>query len=374
MTKCHYCGRQIEGLPYTCRRCGEQFCSEHRLPENHNCRGYQHFYTESDRDHSWHTHQSRRLTRRTKRKIVTISVILAIVVGLVIFYPQIVLLVSSTGGSFSGTTTGDQSFKVSDIPVIGEIIDPSESFKDAPKSLNYLYYSGGRKTMSFTTYGGLSDYLSKESHTYKYDYVDEVIMELLENSYQDEYLESLIEQIQKTSSSPDTQARIAISLVQHIPYSWSRYAGMKSDWYYPYETLHNNQGVCSDKSLLLGYLLNKLGYDVVLFEFSDQDHMAVGVKCDSHYDFQNSGYAFIETTRPTIITSFLPDDYIGGPIDPSDVKIIHLQGGTKSLDLSEEYRDAQELKRIESMGQVLDEYNYARWQALTQKYDLYYKT
>jgi len=278
---------------------------------------------------------------------------------------------SSTEGTFPDTTAGDQGFKASDIPILGDVIDPSESFKDSPKAHTYPYYSGGRKTLSFTTYGGLNEYFSKESHTYRYDYVNEVRMELLENSYQDEYLEPLIEQIKKTSSSPETQARIAISLVQHMPYSWSRYTGTYSDWYYPYETLHNNQGVCSDKSLLLAYLLNRLGYDVVLFEFSD--HMAVGVKCNSQYDFQNSGYAFIETTRPTIIT-YIPEDYLGGFTITSNVEIIHVQGGTKSLDVSREYQDAQELKKIESMGQVLDQYHYARWQALTQKYDLLYDT
>jgi hypothetical protein len=26
-------------MPYTCRRCGESFCADHRLPENHLCRG-----------------------------------------------------------------------------------------------------------------------------------------------------------------------------------------------------------------------------------------------------------------------------------------------------------------------------------------------
>jgi len=27
------------GLPYDCRRCSGTYCSEHRLPENHNCPG-----------------------------------------------------------------------------------------------------------------------------------------------------------------------------------------------------------------------------------------------------------------------------------------------------------------------------------------------
>lgn len=38
MAECDECGR-FENLPYQCRRCGQTFCSEHRLPENHSCPG-----------------------------------------------------------------------------------------------------------------------------------------------------------------------------------------------------------------------------------------------------------------------------------------------------------------------------------------------
>jgi len=34
--KCHYCGRDVM-LPFKCPFCGQYFCEDHRLPENHNC-------------------------------------------------------------------------------------------------------------------------------------------------------------------------------------------------------------------------------------------------------------------------------------------------------------------------------------------------
>ena len=34
---CNQCGCNLAGLPYTCKRCGNVFCSEHRLPESHDC-------------------------------------------------------------------------------------------------------------------------------------------------------------------------------------------------------------------------------------------------------------------------------------------------------------------------------------------------
>jgi len=36
--KCDFCGNE-EDLPFTCNYCGGTFCSEHRLPESHACKG-----------------------------------------------------------------------------------------------------------------------------------------------------------------------------------------------------------------------------------------------------------------------------------------------------------------------------------------------
>jgi membrane associated rhomboid family serine protease len=37
MSECSECGKQ--SMSFTCRYCGKKFCSEHRLPENHDCEG-----------------------------------------------------------------------------------------------------------------------------------------------------------------------------------------------------------------------------------------------------------------------------------------------------------------------------------------------
>lgn len=37
MPECSECGKK--SMSFTCRYCGEKFCSEHRLPENHDCEG-----------------------------------------------------------------------------------------------------------------------------------------------------------------------------------------------------------------------------------------------------------------------------------------------------------------------------------------------
>lgn len=311
------------------------------------------------------------------------------------YLPLIVIVILLGAGLYAATTLPLEEMLSSAIPndtgsliaeavlpadvgsIIPEVIsnpEPTVDFETAPKSQSFPYYFNNyRKTLSFTTYGGLNDYFATEDHSYRYDPDKEVFLELLQNNYQDEYLDPFIQKIKGLSSSRDEQAKIAISLVQHIPYNWAALSSVSSDFLYPYETVHRNRGVCCDKSILLAYLLDKLGFDAVLFEWPGS-HMAVGVRCHERYDYDNTGYAFIETTRPTIIT-YIPDEYIGGFRISTPPHIIQVNDGGVGLEVSQEYADAQELKRIDAIGsRVLDQNNYNKWLTISNRYDLQYDT
>jgi hypothetical protein len=49
MGECSYCGSK-ESLPFKCKFCGEQFCGDHRLPENHNCYGLETYKKERGKE------------------------------------------------------------------------------------------------------------------------------------------------------------------------------------------------------------------------------------------------------------------------------------------------------------------------------------
>jgi len=249
-----------------------------------------------------------------------------------------------------------------------------DEFSKYPKSQLYFYKTTSEEgKINFTTYGALSTNLSEKVHLYYLDIDQEVILALLKNDEQDKNLNPLIDAIKKISPDPDTQAKITISLVQHLPYGQPK----ETDWYYPYETLYNDEGVCADKSLLLVYILNKLGYDTVLFNF--ETHMAVGVKSLQNYSFRGTGYAFIETTTPQIIT-YIPSYDEGIDVNSDLLEVIYVKGQNKTLDVSTEYKDARRLEQLNKMGKivegerVLKSENYAEWQSLIEKYNLTYKT
>lgn len=49
MGECSECGEK--SMSFTCRYCGKSFCSEHRLPENHDCEGLSESQKESGEEH-----------------------------------------------------------------------------------------------------------------------------------------------------------------------------------------------------------------------------------------------------------------------------------------------------------------------------------
>jgi hypothetical protein len=145
---------------------------------------------------------------------------------------------------------------------------------------------------------------------------------------------------------------------------------------YPYKILYDNKGVCSEKSLLLAYLLRGLGYGVVLFEFSSENHVVVGIKSPEQYSYKNSGYAFIESTAPTIPTDS-EGDYVGVGKLISTPQIIQVSDGISFSSISEEYNDLQNYNQLydellmisNQYGTMLDQYQYNRWVSLHNQWN-----
>ena len=97
---------------------------------------------------------------------------------------------------------------------------------------------------------------------------------------------------QKMSLDSDRYAELIFAYAQSIPY---RTDDTRKQPKFPVETIYENSGDCDDKSILAAALLAKEGYDVALFEFEAEEHMAVGIKSDI-CTYKNTGYAYAEVT------------------------------------------------------------------------------
>jgi hypothetical protein len=262
---------------------------------------------------------------------------------------------------------------------------PTQNLDTGPSPRNYPYVlRGTRSTLGITLFSGAFEEISSKSTPpactrYNSDSspctpeeIRQYYLKFIDDPDQKKYLDDLVDSIKSKTSNNDDQARIAISLVQQIPYDYSR-LNTQFKVRRPYEVLYENKGVCSEKSVLLAYLLRELGYGVVLLEFPAQNHMAVGIKSPSQYDFRNSGYAFVETASPTILTDD-QGDYVGAGKLTSTPDVLSVSEGTSFNTISEEFRDANRFNQLQALskisGGVLDQNSYYEWMTLAQKYGL----
>jgi hypothetical protein len=252
-------------------------------------------------------------------------------------------------------------------------------YMTSPKTVNYEYVLRGNQCqIQYTVYGGLNEYLKNQPRYLKYSPNQskptdiDFIKRDLDNKEQKTLLDPLIEKIREAAPNKDDQARIAVSFVQHIDYDFE---GLKTGTIkgkYPYEVLYTDCGVCSEKSELLAYILRELGYSIAIFRFKSEKHDAVGIKCPQQYSYRNTGYCFVESTSPSIITDS-SGDYTMTENSTNKLttmpEVLEICDGNSFDSVSEEYNDAVTWNNI-GTGKVLDEETYKIWLSLVNKYGM----
>jgi hypothetical protein len=132
-------------------------------------------------------------------------------------------------------------------------------------------------------------------------------LELINESKKYSALKPLVDAIKSKTPDQEMQARIAINLVQQIPYNCIKAQAMTNSNYStsayhfdsPYEVLYENSGMCSEKSVLLASLLNELGYESAYLNFETDRHTMAGIRGSGRDQFLNTDYIVIESTVPT---------------------------------------------------------------------------
>jgi len=280
---------------------------------------------------------------------------------------------------FTPVGPGDQLEELSGTQEVVSSEPPNYLTQPIEKEFTYVL-RGTTGQIEFTLYKGLNEYLARKPRTYYCPpdcSQEEIERKMVFEPAQAKELDKLVELIQEETEVKDDQARIAISLVQKIPYDWDSlnteldliqagYVLTK----YPYQVLYDNAGVCGEKSKLMAYLLKELGYEVILMDYKAIEHQAVGLKCPTEYSVNGNGYCFIEASAPSIITD-TQGDYIGrGALPATPTSTLKISGGTSFDSVKEEYDDAQEWNKLLGMGTMLPRLQYNRWRALVTKYGI----
>lgn len=185
---------------------------------------------------------------------------------------------------------------------------------------------------------------------------------------QKEALAPLVNWIKKKIKKPDDQARVAASLVQKMEYDYEKYQnngesnGRGHGPRYPYEVLYENKGICGEKASLIVYLLKQLGYGTATITFFSPLHEVAGVKCADAYDFQNTGYCFIDPNYRHMIT------FAGSYNDKTPDQIIPISDG-KTFGAKKDFQDSQSWWKVLREGTRSNK-NYKLYKKLVKKYGL----
>jgi hypothetical protein len=255
-------------------------------------------------------------------------------------------------------------------------------YQYGPQNITLLYtIRGKQREINFTVYRGMENYLSKLPRQMDSDEnftLADFKLRMINEESQAEFLFPLFIKIASLTSSKEDRAKIAISLVQNIPFGSSNKIsriGSISFAYqrYPYEVLYDMQGICSEKSELLFFLLREIGYGTASLYYNMENHEVVGIKCPVKESVKNSGYCFVETTGPSIISDD-QTDYFGAVRNLSSTpQIIKISNGISLNNNLIEYRDANFLINIRNKMKKDGEINFydsVIWNALKKRYGL----
>lgn len=266
-------------------------------------------------------------------------------------------------GGPSGTPpiTVSRTLVVNNTPAPTATPDPGFETKGSLNKLYYYTIDGTPGYIPLKVYTGVNSYIASFGDIYTGDDYNAVIG----NEVQRKYVSPMVENIRRAAKKPDDEARIAISLVQHIKYDANAVneiqvntskTGQEYIGRYPYTILDQNWGgICGEKSFLLALLLKELGYGVALYEFDDIHHMALGIKAPAQYAYKGTGYALIESTAPSIPTfdeySFVGINATLSSTSPS--KTVIVSDGRSFTTIETEYSDAQlERSLYQELGKV----------------------
>lgn len=222
-------------------------------------------------------------------------------------------------------------------------------------SLRYIL-DGEIHETSFSVYEGVSDDVSEVSREISYEESEipfrvDFKLRVINNEIQRQNTMPLVKKIQNLApGNKADQARIALSMVQNVPYGFSNesinFRGEEVNYSrYPYEVLFDNQGICGEKSELAALLLKELGFGVSIFYFEEENHEAVGIKCPVKESLYGSGYCFVETGGPAIISDSRME-FVGGVKLESIPEVMLISEGISLPKGMEEYRDAKTLNQI----------------------------
>jgi len=254
-------------------------------------------------------------------------------------------------------------------------------YNDEEKRAFKYVLDGEEKEVEISVYEEINNYVKKLPRSKFYSEgeipkrIDFKLLKI-EDDIQKQAIQELIYKIQNLApEDKDAQARIAISLVQNIPYSETSEENKFNEddsikfARFPYQVLYDNQGSCEGKSELLVLILRELGYGTSFFYYSLENHEAVGIKCPVKESLFGSGFCFVETTSPSILGDY-GGIYLGTGKLVSNPEIVLVNDGLSLSKNLKEYKDSKKLMNIREGKSLSVLFKSGIFERFNQRYGL----
>lgn len=172
-------------------------------------------------------------------------------------------------------------------------------------------YQGSSISVTQKMYGSVNEYYKTEPEKKK-DYYKQNDKDFVFSYQEDNTIKEITEKIvivgKQNKLSQDQILDLAACMVQNIPYDSSKAAKILSPSFksypvneviprYPYETLYENSGLCTDKTFLGAAIIKELGYKTGILTFEKEKHMSLGIGVPNGYASLSSGYGIMELTN-----------------------------------------------------------------------------
>jgi len=208
-------------------------------------------------------------------------------------------------------------------------------------------YKGKKVVVTESLYQSIDDFYSSDPKKRSYTALDNY--KGFSSSYpEDSTITDLVQKINSKGKamhlSKDETMDLATCFVQNIPYDKEKGKVVLSQGEgtsvssldskamlgrFPYETLYDNEGICTDKSYLEAAVLEKMGYGTAILTFDKERHMAVGVETPADYSLYDGRYSYLETTNVGYNVGQIPeiDNQVGSAKSSSIEKVSKKEEG-----------------------------------------------
>ncbi len=231
------------------------------------------------------------------------------------------IIISLVGGYFVYMTYSGQ---VDENPISNAILAVSRPYPDLtqPKivTLNCDYH-GKNIVLSDTLYGSLDTYYKNDPNK-KNAYLNNREKDFVFSYSEDGTIKDLANKIEalgvQNGLDQDQTLDLGACLLQSIPYDnvkaqkilgpdFAKYPISEVIPRYPYETLYDDTGICTDKTFLGAAVLGDMGYKTAIMTFDADKHMSLGVGVTDGYGSFGTSYGIMELTGTGFLVGDVPE-------------------------------------------------------------------